>query len=146
QEPVPVSQFEWTDIAVKPRARTAMGGALAKVAQKLKELDQEQGYYLPPALILITDGAPTDDFEGGLRQLLNEKLGRDATRLAVAIGTDANLGVLKEFVRDPQNHILRANNYEQLAAMIPIISTTALEYSSSIIPDKQPLELPEIPV
>ncbi len=141
ENPVPLSQFEWHDIAAA--GKTSMGGALVKVAEKLKELDQEQGYYLPPALILVTDGEPTDDFQGGVRQLLNEKLGRDATRLAVAIGTDANVAVLRDFVQDPEKHIVLANDSEHLAALIPIVSTSVLEHSSTpISPDRQPLTIP----
>jgi uncharacterized protein YegL len=38
---------------------------------------------LPPVLVLISDGQPTDDFEAGLATLMAEPWARKAVRLAV---------------------------------------------------------------
>jgi uncharacterized protein YegL len=141
-EPVPLSEFEWHDI--KASGKTKMGGALAEVAHKLNELEQKRGHYLAPALILVTDGQPTDDFADGLRRLMEQKFGREATRLAVAIGADADLDALEKFVGDPRA-ILHAHNSEQLAAMIPIVSTSALEHSSIADRDK-PVAAPKVAI
>jgi hypothetical protein len=53
---------------------------------------------LPPVLVLISDGQPTDDFDRGLRALMREPWGRKAVRLAIAMGHDADLDVLQQFI------------------------------------------------
>jgi len=49
-------------------------------------------------LVLISDGAPTDGFERGLATLMAEPWARKAVRLAIAIGHDADLEVLQQFI------------------------------------------------
>ena len=50
---------------------------------------------LPPVLVLISDGQPTDDFGKGLEDLLGQPWGKKAVRVAIAIGDDADLEVLR---------------------------------------------------
>ena len=53
---------------------------------------------LPPVLVLVSDGQPTDDFQGGLRELLGKPWGGKAIRMAIAIGRDADQEVLQKFI------------------------------------------------
>jgi hypothetical protein len=53
---------------------------------------------LPPVLVLISDGQPTDDFEAGLAALMAEPWARKAVRLAIAMGHDADEEVLQRFI------------------------------------------------
>ena len=61
---------------------------------------------LPPVLVLISDGQPTDDFEGGLRVLMAEPWGMKAVRLAVAIGGELDEGVVLGEVAQLQAQVL----------------------------------------
>ena len=67
--PTPVDQLLplWSDL--QAGGLTAMGEALGQLAAVLRTPPMEQRA-LPPVLVLISDGAPTDDFQGGLRALL----------------------------------------------------------------------------
>jgi uncharacterized protein YegL len=86
---------------------------------------------LPPVLVLVSDGEPTDDFRNGLRRLLAEPWGRRAVRIAIAIGDDASLPLLAEFISDPEIKPLRAANAHQLHDFIRWASTAVLMTASS---------------
>jgi len=127
-QPVPVEQFEWVDLQAK--GVTDMGKALELVAEQLKMPPMpERG--LPPVLVLISDGLPTDDFAAGLNALLDLPWGKKAVRIAIAIGEDANLEVLQRFINNSELKPLRANNPEALTTHIRWASTAVLKSVSS---------------
>lgn len=95
--PTPVEQMlhNWVDL--QAHGLTAMGEALKLVAAALRTPPMEQRA-LPPVLVLISDGAPTDDFLDGLRTLMHEPWAAKAVRLAIAMGHDADLEPLQQFI------------------------------------------------
>jgi hypothetical protein len=95
--PTPVDQLlsQWNDL--QAGGLTAMGEAMRQLAAVLRTPPMEQRA-LPPVLVLISDGAPTDDFSAGLHTLLAEPWATKAVRLAIAIGHDADLEVLQQFI------------------------------------------------
>ena len=107
-----------------------MGMALGIVADQLK-IPPMTDRALPPVLVLISDGQPTDDFAGGLLALMNEPWGRKAVRIAIAIGEDADQEVLKRFIGNPELRPLQANNPEALIKYIRWVSTAVLKSASS---------------
>lgn len=86
---------QWCDL--EAGGLTSMGEALKQLAAVLRTPPMDQRA-LPPVLVLISDGAPTDDFIGGLRTLMAEPWANKAVRLAIAIGHDADLEVLQQFI------------------------------------------------
>jgi uncharacterized protein YegL len=93
-----------------------MGDALGKLADQLKMPPMPQAG-LPPVLVLVSDGQPTDDFAGGLRKLNSEPWANRAVRVAIAIGKDADVDVLRQFT-GPEYPVLAANNADQLIGFI----------------------------
>jgi uncharacterized protein YegL len=94
-EPTPVEQLQWHDL--QAGGVTAMGEALELVAGQLASPPMEERA-LPPVLVLISDGQPTDDFEAGLARLLRQPWAQKAVRLAIAVGHDADQEVLQQFI------------------------------------------------
>lgn len=127
-QPTPVENFEWTDLAAD--GTTDMGKALSMVADQLK-MPPMSARALPPVLVLISDGQPTDDFAKGLQDLMNEPWGKKAVRMAVAIGEDANSEVLQKFIGNTELQPLHANNPEALVRQIRWLSTAVLKAASS---------------
>lgn len=127
REPTPVEDLAWKDL--RPGGYTHMGEALQEVATELSAPSIERRA-LPPALILISDGQPTDDFQAGLDTLLRQPWGRQSVRLAIAIGRDADVDVLRQFMGDSQFAPVAANNPEQLVASIRWASVVASRLSS----------------
>jgi len=127
-QPTPIADFKWTD--VKAGGVTDMGKALAMVAEQL-HIPPMTERALPPVLVLISDGQPTDDFQTGLRALMDQAWGKKAVRIAIAIGDDADKDVLKEFIGNAEMEPLQANNPEALVNYIKWVSTAVLKSASS---------------
>lgn len=126
--PTPVRDFKWTDLQAS--GETKMGTALRSVADQLK-IPPMADRALPPVLVLITDGQPTDDFAGGLKELMNQPWGQRAVRIAIGIGHDVNYDVLQKFIGNPEIKPLQANSPEALVNYIHWASTIPLKAASN---------------
>jgi uncharacterized protein YegL len=123
----PAADFKWSDLSAD--GVTDMGKALSMVADQLKVPPMtDRG--LPPVLVLISDGQPTDDFGSGLRALMDQPWGKKAVRIAIAIGQDADYEVLQRFIGHPELKPLRADNPEALIKQIRWVSTIVLQQVS----------------
>lgn len=125
--PTSLNDFTWTDLTAV--GSTAMGQALRLVAQALDE-QQIGPRALPPVLVLVSDGQPTDDFDHGLTALLGQPWGKKAVRLAIAIGQDADREGLRKFVADPERPVLEAKNPEALVDYFRWASTALISQVS----------------
>jgi uncharacterized protein YegL len=127
-EATDVQDFKWVDLTAD--GVTAMGQALALTAEALKIENMPQRG-LPPVLVLISDGQPTDNFAKGLARLMAEPWGVKAVRIAIAIGDDADLDVLEKFIGNVEVKPLRADNARDLAKKIRWASTVPLKAASN---------------
>jgi len=132
--PTPVDQFQWKDLSSS--GCTDMGKALKLVADELQKLEKAKLRGLPPVLVLISDGQPTDDFEKGLEALLNQPWGIKAVRIGIGIGKDANLDILRKFINNPEFEPLEAKNADALIKYIRWVTTSVLKAASA--PPSQP--------
>jgi uncharacterized protein YegL len=127
-QPTEIHDFKWSDLTAD--GVTDMGQALQLVADALKvEMMPARG--LPPVLVLVSDGQPTDDFEKGLKALMDQPWGNKAVRIAVAIGDDVDLDVLQKFIGNKEIHPLVAHNIQDLANKIKWVSTVVLKEASN---------------
>ena len=126
--PVPVEQFSWDDM--EANGVTDMGKALQLVAEQLDSAVMPQRA-LPPVIVLISDGQPTDDVGAGLRALMDQPWGQKAVRIAIAIGDDAEKSVLQRFIGHPELEPLEAKNSDSLVTYIRWVSTAVLKSASS---------------
>jgi uncharacterized protein YegL len=114
-DPVPLRTMRWTPLSFVEKGLTAMGAALRLLADELQPGKLEDRA-LRPAILLITDGRPTDpaEFDEGLRILMGTQAGHASIRLAVAIGRGANSEYLARFIGNPAIPVLVADNAEQI--------------------------------
>ena len=127
-QPTPVADFKWEDLSAN--GETHMGKALSMVAEQLK-IPPMTDRALPPVLVLISDGQPTDDYQSGLKALMDQPWGKKAVRIAISIGADADQEVLQKFIGNPEIKPLQANNPEALVRYIKWVSTAVLKAASS---------------
>ncbi|MGD0917812.1 MAG: VWA domain-containing protein [Thermodesulfobacteriota bacterium] len=132
-QPVRVEDFKWEDVSAG--GVTDMGKALKMVADQLKTPPMPERA-IPPVLVLISDGQPTDDFGSGLKALMEQRWGKKSVRVAIAMGHDANLDVLQKFIGHPEIKPLQANNPGALAGYIKWATTAVI--TSTINPPSQP--------
>ena len=127
--PTPVDQFKWEDVVLG--SVTDMGAALRLVAEQLK-IPPMSTRALPPVLVLVTDGMATDDFAGGLHELLSLPWGKKAVKIAIAIGDDPSEETLEKFMgMHGELKPLRAHNAEQLVNYIKWASSAVVQAASS---------------
>jgi uncharacterized protein YegL len=126
--PEPIASFKWNDL--NAAGLTDMGKALGMLADQLK-IPPMTDRALPPVLVLISDGQPTDDFDTGLKALMAQPWGKRAVRIAIAIGKDANLDVLEKFIGNKELKPLQANSPDALVKQIRFVSTAVLKSASS---------------
>jgi len=127
-DPTRVEDFKWFDLDAD--GVTDMGKALSMVADQLK-IPPMTDRALPPVLVLISDGQPTDDFDSGLKKLMDQAWGKKAVRIAIAIGGDADTDILQKFIGNTEIKPLVAKNAETLVKQIKWVSTAVLQSASS---------------
>ncbi len=125
--PCPIEAVRWDDLTAG--GYTDMGGALAAVAGRVsvRALGERS---MAPAIVLVSDGQPTDDFDAGLATLLAEPFGAAAARIAVAIGRDVDHDVLVRF--QGGGAPLLAHNPEQLVRSIRWASAAVTRAASEL--------------
>ena len=128
EQPVPVDLVEWPGLIAD--GETQMGMALGMIADRLTP-EAMPGRQLPAVIVLVSDGFPSDDFETGLKRLFEAPFGKYAVRIAVAIGSDADLEVLERFIAHPTLKPLQANNAQDLVQQIKWATTMPVKSVSS---------------
>ena len=125
----PVNDFVWKELS--PGGVTDLGAAIKLLAEELTP-EKMGRRALPPVLVLLSDGAPTDEWEKELQAFNKTGWGRPGrtVRIAVAIGQDANKDVLSQFTGNPET-VFEANNAQRLADLIKWASVTLSKYASS---------------
>jgi uncharacterized protein YegL len=127
-QPTDIHSFKWDDLSAD--GLTDMGKGLSMVAEALK-VENMPGRGLPPVLVLLSDGQPTDDFASGLEALMDQPWGKKAVRIAIAIGEDADNDVLQKFIGNPEVKPLVAPNAPALVKFIKWASTVPLKAASN---------------
>lgn len=130
EEPTRVEELVWEDLGAG--GYTDLGAAIDLLAPQLAPPNIEQRS-LPSAVLLVSDGMPTDEYRVALGRLLDEPWGRSAVRMAVGIGRDAEIDVLDRFVSSEGFGAVTANNPEQLMKMIRWASTHASRVASNLV-------------
>jgi uncharacterized protein YegL len=125
-QPTPIDQFQWTDLSVS--GLTDFGAALRLLAGALS-IPPMSGRAVPPVIVLVSDGQPTDEWKQALEQLKRMPWGAKALRVAIGIGQDVDLDMLRQFAT-PEIEPLQANNPDALTHYIRWTSTAVLQAAS----------------
>lgn len=129
EEPTPIGAFEWEDL--RAGGVTDLGAAIRLLSTELTP-EKMGRRNLPPVIVLLSDGAPTDDWREDLATFNHTGWGRPGrtVRVAVAIGRDADKQVLGAFCGN-EEMVFEANNAQQLAELIKWASVTLSTHASS---------------
>lgn len=132
-EPVPVRDFVWRD--AEAGGETSMGAAFRALVAAFEPPGEGGDRMLPPVIVLLSDGYATDDAKAGLDVLLASDLGGRAIRIPIAIGQDADLDLLQDFIGDPVLKPLRASNAEMLVSRVAWAASVPLAEASRDAPE-----------
>lgn len=130
QSAIDVSDFSWSDINVD--GMTDMGLAFKLLDEKLSRnggfMADTAGSYAP-AIFLMSDGQPTDEYGKWLDELKKNNWFRASLKAAVAIGDDADKDMLAEFTGNRES-VLTVHTPEALKKLIRFVSVTASKIGS----------------
>lgn len=123
--------FKWQDLTAE--GVTSLGAAYDELNSKLSRshgfMNEPTGSRAP-AIILLTDGQPTDDYTYPLDKLKGNPWFKAGVKVAIAIGDeDTNVDVLTEFTGNNEA-VLTVHNIDQLKKIIHTVSVTASQVAS----------------
>ncbi len=129
-EPKAASDFVWQDVSVE-----WTGTSLGKVCLELNSKLSRNGYMktasgaYAPAIMLLSDGEPTDEFEDGLEVLKGNSWFKAAIKIAIAIGEDADQEKLAMFTGSRES-VFTVHNIDALKKMIRLVAITSSQIGS----------------
>lgn len=114
---------------------TPMGAALrmAKDLIEDKSVIPSKGYR--PAVVLVSDGAPNDDWEGPMREFISNGRSSKCERFAMAIGTTEADAVLNQFLSGTENKVFRADQAAQIRDFFKFVTMSVSVRSQSQNPN-----------
>jgi uncharacterized protein YegL len=140
-EPTAPADVRWDDLTAG--GYTDLGAALELLCPEL-QVPPMPRRALPPAILLVSDGLPTDDGDAGLELLASTPWGAHAVRTAVAIGRDADVPGLQRFIGS-ETEPITASNPEELVRCLRWASVHAGLAASTAAPGSVPVPKPPEP-
>lgn len=128
-EPKLASDFKWRD--VEASGLTSLGEACVELNNKLSRngfMKTASGSFAP-AIILLSDGGPTDDYDSGLNKLKSNNWFKAAIKIAIAIGDGADLAVLEKFT-GTNEAIFEVKTIDALKQIIRLAAVTSSQIGS----------------
>lgn len=116
---------------------TPMGTALKMAKDMIEDKQVTPSRIYRPAVILVSDGAPNDDWKVPMDRFVNDGRSAKCQRFAVAIGNDADRSVLEKFTKDPGNIFFAEEAKdisEQFRTITMSVSTRATSTNPNIVP------------
>lgn len=131
--PIAAESFQWNN--VEADGVTDLGAACRELCEKMSKNGflQAPSGSVAPAILLMSDGDPTDDFDSGLNQLKQNNWFKYAIKFAIAIDDDVNTDVLAKFTGNIEA-VIKACTPEALKKWIRIISITSSQIGSKSQP------------
>jgi uncharacterized protein YegL len=129
----PASSVKWNPM--RASGRTPLGGAVALATTLVEDRTKIPGRAYRPVIVLASDGAPTDEWQKPIQQLLLSERGKRADRFALAIGDDADKAMLGAFVNDPARPVLAASEARQIQKFFKWVTMSVTARSRSATPN-----------
>lgn len=130
-EPKLLEDFIWQDAVAS--GLTSLGAACRELENKLSRthgfMTSGSGSYAP-VIILLSDGAATDDYVTGLKKLKENNWFKAAIKVAIAIGNDAVIEELTNFTGTSEA-VFRVHNIEALKQIIRLAAVTSSQVGSA---------------
>ena len=125
-QPQDSETFQWQDLQAD--GVTSLGAAYNELNDKLS---RSHGFMAEPtgsrapAIILLTDGQPTDEYRHALDKLNGNRWFKSGVKVAIAIGDDeTNVDTLAEFTGNKEA-VITVHNVDQLKKIIHTVSVTS---------------------
>lgn len=128
-------EASWTDLGAN--GGTPMGAAFELARNMVEDRNVVPGRAYRPTIVLVSDAQPNDGLEWKqqLEALLKSERGGKAFRMALAIGSDADLAVLQAFLAEPEARVYRADEARQIRTFFQLVTMSVSARSRSANPN-----------
>lgn len=124
---------------LRANGETSMGQAFRVALSQVGDPQRLSARCLQPVIVLATDGQPTDEWRTPLDELKNHHRASNAIRLALAIGSDADMRMLEDYV-STEYPVLLANQANQIKVFFRFVTFVSKKvFKSGGRNRKQPL-------
>ena len=142
----PATELQFTDLL--PGGVTKMGAAFDLAKEIIENKDKLPKNSYRPVIVLVSDGEPYDPEDPGNRKFKNQldsfvNLGRSAKcdRWALAIGADADVNMMQEFINHPEKKVCFVEDAADIHKFFRFISSSTIQRSKSANPNVVPKDL-----
>ena len=111
---------------------TPMGKALRMAKEMIEDKAIFKGRDYRPAVVLLSDGGPNDDWEKSLDNFVGNGRSSKCDRLAVAIGDDADKVVLEKFISGSENPLFFAEDASKIMDVFKKITMSVSMRTKSV--------------
>ena len=126
--------------------RTPMGAAFETVSAMIEDKSVVSSRSYTPTIVLVSDGVPTDcpekyhsigDYSkwAALNKLKKGERSRKFQCLALAIGNDADVNMLREFIGNADTPLIKAHNVQGISKFFKWVTMSTIARMSSVNPD-----------
>ena len=144
--PTSASQVELANL--NAYGMTPMGGALKMTKGMIEDKEITPSRAYRPTVVLISDGMPTDSWEQSLDDFINSGRSSKCDRMAMAIGSDADESVLKQFIAGTEHNLFNANDAKDLHKFFQYVTmsvtTRTRSKNANEIPKDSDLDLSKL--
>ena len=125
---------------------TPMGEAFDTVREMIEDRNVVSSRAYAPTIVLISDGIPTDCSDEiyhskeyskwePLNHLHSAERSSKSQRLALGIGADADFGMLKEFINNPEIPVIKANDASGITKFFRWVTMSTVARMNSVNPN-----------
>ena len=129
-EPVRIEEYQYWN-RLEAEGLTFMGDAFLELSRKLSRSSflSSPSLSFAPVIFLISDGSLNDDWKKGLDTLKQNKWFQHGLKIALGIGSEVNMDVLRAFTGNDELAV-RAKNADQLRELIKLLAVTSSQIGS----------------
>ena len=129
-EPVRIAEYQYWN-RLEAEGLTFMGDAFMELSRKLSRSTflSSPSLSFAPVIFLLSDGSPNDDWVKGLKTLRQNKWFQYGLKIALGIGSEVNMDVLREFTENDELAV-QAKNADQLRELIKLMAVTSSQIGS----------------
>lgn len=128
--------IQWHDLSAF--GGTPLGTAFKMAKAMIEDKDAVPSRAYRPTVVLVSDGRPGDNWEQPLDDFIGEGRSSKCDRMALAIGADADEGVLGKFIEGTNNRLFYAENAKQLRDFFKFVTMSVTIRTQSQNPNLVP--------
>jgi uncharacterized protein YegL len=140
---MPAKNINWKNMVAT--GMTPLGGALDIAKEIIEDKEKITSRAYRPSVILVSDGAPNDNgWENKMNSFINDGRSSKCDRWSLAIGEDADEGMLKKFINDPEKKLFKGEEAGDISKFFKFITMSMTVRTKSANPNIVPEEIKNI--